>query len=78
MDHGGPLFIAHYSFCGLDPCGLTDRHADYRQQNVCHMPVTFALVPILRETAAIGGLRSVKHRTLFSQVLQIDIHRSGN
>jgi hypothetical protein len=36
MDRGGPLFIAHYSFCGLDPRGLADRHADYWQQNVRH------------------------------------------
>lgn len=34
LDRGGPLFIAHYSFCGLDPRGLADRHADYWQQNV--------------------------------------------
>ncbi len=36
MSHGGPLFIAHYSFCGLDPRGLSDRHADYWEQNVRH------------------------------------------
>ncbi|AMS44684.1 beta-glucosidase (plasmid) [Aminobacter sp. NyZ550] len=33
---GGPLFFAHYSFCGLDPNGLSDRYADYWQQNTCH------------------------------------------
>jgi len=33
---GGPLFFAHYSFCGLDPHGLSDAHADYWQQNVAH------------------------------------------
>lgn len=27
--YGGPLFFAHYSFCGLDPRGLRDRYADY-------------------------------------------------
>ena len=36
MDFGGPLFFAHYSFCGLDPRGLSDRHADYWDQNVRH------------------------------------------
>ncbi|MGH6762315.1 MAG: glucoamylase family protein [Phyllobacterium sp.] len=36
MPYGGPLFIAHYSFCGLDPRGLKDRYADYWQQNVSH------------------------------------------
>lgn len=36
MDFGGPLFFAHYSFCGLDPRGLKDRHADYWDQNVRH------------------------------------------
>jgi hypothetical protein len=35
-DGGGPLFFAHYSFCGLDPRGLTDRYADYWQQNLSH------------------------------------------
>ncbi|WP_316978636.1 glucoamylase family protein [Shumkonia mesophila] len=33
---GGPLFYSHYSFLGLDPRGLTDRYADYWQQNVAH------------------------------------------
>jgi hypothetical protein len=36
MNFGGPLFFAHYSFCGLDPRGLIDRHADYWEQNVRH------------------------------------------
>lgn len=36
MDFGGPLFFAHYSFCGLDPRSLKDRHADYWEQNVRH------------------------------------------
>ncbi|WP_318763434.1 glucoamylase family protein [Aminobacter niigataensis] len=35
-DFGGPLFFAHYSFCGLDPRELRDRHADYWEQNVRH------------------------------------------
>lgn len=35
-DYGGPLFFAHYSFMGLDPRGLTDRHANYFEQNRAH------------------------------------------
>lgn len=41
MDRGGPLFIAHYSFCGLDPRGLSDRHADYWEQNVRHTRINY-------------------------------------
>lgn len=36
---GGPLFFAHYSFCGLDPRGLGDRYADYWLQNVNHVRI---------------------------------------
>jgi hypothetical protein len=39
---GGPLFFAHYSFCGLDPRGLKDRYADYWQQNVHHVRINHA------------------------------------
>jgi hypothetical protein len=42
MSYGGPLFFAHYSFCGLDPRGLTDRYADYWQQNVRHVEINRA------------------------------------
>jgi len=35
-DYGGPLFLAHYSFLGLDPRGLKDRYADYWAQNRNH------------------------------------------
>ncbi|MEP9398890.1 glucoamylase family protein [Mesorhizobium sp. KR2-14] len=42
MDYGGPLFLAHYSFCGLDPRGLRDRHADYWEQNVRHAQINHA------------------------------------
>ncbi len=34
--YGGPLFISQYSFLGLDPRGLSDRYADYWQQNLAH------------------------------------------
>jgi hypothetical protein len=36
---GGPLFFAHYSFCGLDPRGLKDRYADYWRQNCAHVQI---------------------------------------
>jgi hypothetical protein len=42
MPYGGPLFFAHYSFIGLDPRGLTDRYADYWQQNVNHVRINHA------------------------------------
>lgn len=41
MNSGGPLFFAHYSFCGLDPRGLSDRYADYWQQNLRHTQINF-------------------------------------
>jgi hypothetical protein len=37
--YGGPLFFAHYSFCGLDPRSLEDRYADYWEQNVRHVRI---------------------------------------
>ena len=40
--YGGPLFFAHYSFCGLDPRGLKDRYADYWLQNVRHVQINRA------------------------------------
>ncbi len=36
---GGPLFFAHYSFCGLDPRELSDAYADYWRQNVAHVDI---------------------------------------
>ena len=33
---GGPLFFEHYSFLGLDPRTLKDRHADYWKQVTAH------------------------------------------
>jgi hypothetical protein len=41
-DWGGPLFFAHYSFCGIDPRGLSDHYADYWQQNVNHTRINHA------------------------------------
>jgi hypothetical protein len=39
---GGPLFFAHFSFCGLDPRGLADRYADYWQQCVAHTRINYS------------------------------------
>jgi hypothetical protein len=41
-DWGGPLFFAHFSFCGIDPRGLSDSFADYWQQNVNHTRINYA------------------------------------
>lgn len=32
-EYGGPLFWAHYSYLGLDPHNLSDRYADYWEEN---------------------------------------------
>jgi hypothetical protein len=40
-DFGGPMFFAHYSFCGLDPRGLIDQYADYWLQNCSHAEINY-------------------------------------
>jgi hypothetical protein len=42
MPYGGPLFFAHYSFCGMDPRGLKDRYADYWEQCLHHVRINRA------------------------------------
>ncbi|WP_298296341.1 glucoamylase family protein [Hydrotalea sp.] len=42
FDGGGPLFFSQYSFLGLDPRGLKDRYADYREQNRNHTLINHA------------------------------------
>jgi hypothetical protein len=42
MPYGGPLFFAHYSFCGLDPRGLRDEYADYWDLNQRHVAINRA------------------------------------
>lgn len=42
MPYGGPLFFAHYSFCGIDPRGLVDRYADYWDLNCRHVRINRA------------------------------------
>lgn len=41
FEYGGPLFFAHYSFLGLNPKGLKDKHADYWQQNVSQTQINY-------------------------------------
>lgn len=38
---GGPLFLSHYSFLGLDPRGLKDAYANYEQQNKNHAQINY-------------------------------------
>jgi len=38
---GGPLFFAHYSFIGLNPTNLSDRYANYFDQNRAHTLVNY-------------------------------------
>ena len=42
MPFGGPLFFAHYSFCGLDPRGLKDQYADYWELSRRHVAINRA------------------------------------
>lgn len=39
--YGGPLFFAHYSFIGLDPRNLSDRYANYWDQNTAHIIINY-------------------------------------
>lgn len=39
---GGPLFLAHYSFLGINPIGLKDAYANYEQQVVNHSRINHA------------------------------------
>ncbi len=41
-DYGGPLFFSHYSFMGIDPNGLHDIYANYKDQIVAHSNINHA------------------------------------
>lgn len=41
-EEGGPLFWAHYSYLGLDPRNLSDKYADYWQNNVAQTMINRA------------------------------------
>ncbi|MFB9293800.1 glucoamylase family protein [Persicitalea jodogahamensis] len=40
-DLGGPLFLSHYSFLGLDPRKMKDGYADYFNQNRSHALINY-------------------------------------
>ncbi|TAD84516.1 MAG: beta-glucosidase, partial [Bacteroidetes bacterium] len=40
-DFGGPLFLSHYSFMGINPNGLNDQYANYWTQQVAHSTINF-------------------------------------
>ncbi|MEO6231032.1 MAG: glucoamylase family protein [Ferruginibacter sp.] len=42
FDYGGPLFFSQYSFLGLNPHGLSDRYANYWEQNTSHTLINHA------------------------------------
>lgn len=42
FDYGGPLFFSQYSFLGLNPHGLSDRYANYWEQNTNHTLINHA------------------------------------
>lgn len=39
--NGGPLFLAHYSFLGINPNGLTDAYANYQTQVTNHTKINY-------------------------------------
>ncbi len=39
--NGGPLFLAHYSFLGINPNGLNDAYANYQTQVVNHTKINY-------------------------------------
>lgn len=38
---GGPMFLAHYSFLGINPHQLTDAYADYWTQDTAHAMINY-------------------------------------
>ncbi|WP_294592525.1 glucoamylase family protein [uncultured Bacteroides sp.] len=40
-EKGGPLFLSHYSFLGINPEGLKDQYADYWEQNRNHTLINY-------------------------------------
>ena len=38
---GGPLFLEHYSFLGINPNGLTDAYANYQTQTINHTKINY-------------------------------------
>jgi hypothetical protein len=40
-DKGGPMFLDHYSFLGINPNGLSDAYANYEQQTKAHALINY-------------------------------------
>lgn len=40
-DYGGPLFLSHYSFLGINPNGLSDIYANYQTQVAAHSTINW-------------------------------------
>ncbi|RRN77754.1 beta-glucosidase [Pseudoxanthomonas sp. SGD-10] len=40
-EKGGPMFLDHYSFLGINPNGLSDAYADYEQQTKAHALINY-------------------------------------
>lgn len=51
---GGPLFLTQYSFCALDPRGLSDRYADYWEQCVAHTRINHEYCQTIPQYASAG------------------------
>jgi len=67
---GGPLFLSQYSFCAMDPRNLTDRYADYWQQNVNHVHINRAHCVKTRSiTADTAPPAGVSHRATARMVM---------
>lgn len=62
---GGPLFLSQYSFCALDPRGLTDQYADYHQQAIAHSRINrdYCLTIPEYEDAGVWGLTACETPT---------------
>jgi hypothetical protein len=39
--NGGPLFLSHYSFLGINPTGLVDAYANYETQTKAHTLINY-------------------------------------
>ncbi|MFB9952799.1 glucoamylase family protein [Rhizobium puerariae] len=55
--YGGPLFLSQYSFCVLDPRGLSDRYGNYWDQAVAHARINHdycLTVPAYRKSGVWG------------------------
>jgi hypothetical protein len=54
--YGGPLFLSQYSFCALDPRGLSDRYGDYWRQVKAHTRINYDYCRSVYEDPEMWGL----------------------